>query len=158
MATLLGHRALSYSLATLVSPYREKQEDKTVQNLWFQVWSPAPHADGTFSCTATLRNEGSWDHHGHTTECTVLLLVWWNTSAFNWFPTWTIKNLSAWVSPLSSDWDASLCSAIRINISAITLAKDAANHICVDCQPHYYKQMAARARQCRPEKTDIISN
>lgn len=60
--------------------------------------------------------------------------------------------------PTSIEWNGSNCSTIRINIQAIMLAKGAANHIYVDCQIHYYKQMAVLAVQCSWEKTDIISN
>lgn len=60
--------------------------------------------------------------------------------------------------PTSIEWNGSNCSTIRINIQAIMLAKGAANHIYVDCQIHYYKQMAVLALQCSWEKTDIISN
>lgn len=60
--------------------------------------------------------------------------------------------------PTSIEWNGSNCSTIRINIQAIMSAKGAANHIYVDCQIHYYKQMAVLALQCSWEKTDIISN
>lgn len=39
-------------------------------------------------------------------------------------------------------YNDSKCSTIKINTPAIMLAKEAANHIYLDCQTHYYKQMA----------------
>ena len=119
-----------------------------------QVQSPCNLMDHTWIHIALLRKDGitvsASTHRGATSEGRLCLVV-------NYGSTWIPTNLSS--GPVLILWSGKPERAPPLgSISRPLCWQRAANHICVDCQPHYYKQMAAHALQCRPEKTDIISN